>query len=100
MMRRCQDAHGNTGAGATAGAIRQAALEVFSQHGFSGTNMRQIAAVTGVDVALISHHFGSKLTLWKAVVDDLADRYTSALHAEPQGVSPSRKPADPSGEDQ
>ncbi len=54
-------------------AILQAALAAFASHGFEGTNLRQIASEAGIDVALISHQFGSKLELWKAVVDDLAE---------------------------
>nr|WP_281378704.1 TetR/AcrR family transcriptional regulator [Paenibacillus phyllosphaerae] len=49
------------------------ALSEFSRHGYEGTSLRTIASLSHVDVALISHHFGSKLELWKAVVDYLAD---------------------------
>ncbi|OZB97600.1 TetR/AcrR family transcriptional regulator [Paenibacillus sp. XY044] len=50
------------------------ALIEFCKHGYEGTSLRTIANLSQVDVALISHHFGSKLDLWKAVVDDLAGR--------------------------
>jgi TetR/AcrR family transcriptional regulator len=56
------------------GAILEAALAAFARHGFEGTNLRQIAAEAGIDVALISHQFGSKQGLWKAVVDYVAER--------------------------
>jgi AcrR family transcriptional regulator len=56
------------------GEILRAALRAFTQGGYEGTNLRRIAADAGVDVALIAHHFGSKLGLWKATVDDLAVR--------------------------
>jgi AcrR family transcriptional regulator len=55
-------------------AILQAALAAFARHGFEGTNLRQIATEAEIDVALISHQFGSKQELWKAVVDDIAER--------------------------
>ncbi|MBO1326157.1 TetR family transcriptional regulator [Acetobacter sp. TBRC 12305] len=55
-----------------------AALAHFSQTGFDGTGLRDIAATAGVDAALISHKFGSKLDLWKAVVDEIANRLAEA----------------------
>lgn len=54
--------------------ILRAALRAFAHGGYEGTNLRRIAADAGVDVALIAHHFGSKLGLWKATVDSLATR--------------------------
>jgi AcrR family transcriptional regulator len=54
--------------------ILRAALRAFAQGGYEGTNLRRIAADAGVDPALIAHHFGSKLGLWKAAVDGLAMR--------------------------
>src|SRR3546814_11656920 len=58
--------------------IVRAALAAFARDGFDGTNLRRIAAEAGVDVALISRHFGPKLDLWKAVVDELARRMAAA----------------------
>lgn len=40
--------------------ILAAAREEFADHGFRGTSLRAIAQHAGVDVALISHYFGSK----------------------------------------
>jgi AcrR family transcriptional regulator len=54
--------------------ILRAALRAFAHGGYEGTNLRGIAADADVDVALIAHHFGSKLDLWKATVDSLATR--------------------------
>lgn len=59
--------------------ILQTALAVFAAHGFEGANLRQIASTAGIDVALIAHRFGSKLELWKTVVDDLAERFLQEL---------------------
>jgi len=55
-------------------ALLRSALTVFSQKGFDAASVREIAAGGGVDSALIRHHFGSKLELWQAVVDFLADK--------------------------
>jgi AcrR family transcriptional regulator len=35
--------------------------------------VREIARASGVDPALVAHHFGSKEALWIAVVDQIAD---------------------------
>ncbi|MDP9651544.1 AcrR family transcriptional regulator [Paraburkholderia caledonica] len=35
--------------------------------------MREIARASGVDPALVAHHYGSKEALWIAVVDQIAD---------------------------
>ena len=58
--------------------ILRAALRAFAQGGYEGTNLRRVAADADVDVALIAHHFGSKLGLWKATVDGLAVRRMTA----------------------
>lgn len=61
--------------------ILPAALTCFAQYGFEGTNLRQIAAAAGIDVALIPHRFGSKTELWRAVVDDLAASFLDEMSA-------------------
>ncbi|WP_165452608.1 TetR/AcrR family transcriptional regulator [Paenibacillus thalictri] len=53
------------------------ALNEFARNGYDGTSLRTIAHLSDVDVSLITHHFGSKLDLWKAVVDDLAGKIMS-----------------------
>ncbi|GBQ27997.1 TetR family transcriptional regulator [Gluconacetobacter sacchari DSM 12717] len=55
-----------------------AALHGFARKGYDGTGLRQIAEEAGVDPALISHQFGSKFALWKAVVDEIALRLAAA----------------------
>lgn len=48
----------------------------FWANGYSNVSVRQIAALAGVDVALISRYFGGKLGLFKATLEgafDLAD---------------------------
>lgn len=60
-------------------AIIEAALRSFATHGFEGASLRRIAAVANVDVALIAHRHGAKLELWKAVVDDIADKFVARL---------------------
>ena len=43
-------------------------MTLFAARGFDETRTRDIAALAKVDVALIAYRFGSKLGLWKAVV--------------------------------
>src|SRR5687768_12535204 len=62
-------------------AIRTAALARFARKGFDGTNLREIAAEAGVDVALVARQFGSKMGLWKSVVDTIALRMIDAQAA-------------------
>jgi TetR/AcrR family transcriptional regulator len=49
--------------------VLDAALKVFSQEGFHNAKLRDIASLAGATHSLITHHFGSKEDLWKAVVD-------------------------------
>lgn len=50
----------------TRARIRDAAIVRFSERGFTGTSLRQIAQDAGVSPALILHHFGSKEGLREA----------------------------------
>jgi AcrR family transcriptional regulator len=47
--------------------ILDAAEELFMQHGFEGTSMRQLTARAGVNLAAVNYHFGSKHALIEAV---------------------------------
>lgn len=49
-----------------------AALSSFACHGFDGVSLRTIANAAGFNVSMVSHHFGSKVGLWQAVVDTIA----------------------------
>ncbi|MQY20970.1 TetR/AcrR family transcriptional regulator [Nocardia macrotermitis] len=49
-------------------AIRRAARNLFAEHGFSGTSVRDIAAAAGSDPAVVIRHFGSKEKLFLEVV--------------------------------
>jgi AcrR family transcriptional regulator len=47
--------------------ILDAAEELFMQHGFEGTSMRQLTARATVNLAAVNYHFGSKHALIEAV---------------------------------
>lgn len=49
--------------------ILDAARDLFAQHGYAGTSIRQIAAAAEVDPALVHHYFGPKESLFRAALD-------------------------------
>lgn len=52
----------------TRGAILAAARASFTDRGFAGTTLREIASTAGVDPALIHHYFDGKRSLFLATV--------------------------------
>lgn len=52
----------------TRAAMLKAALAHFVREGYDGVSLREIAAEAGVDVALVSRYFGSKLDLFAEVM--------------------------------
>jgi AcrR family transcriptional regulator len=57
------------GQSTTREAILAAARERFSAHGYDRVRMRDVAADAGVDVALVTYHFGSKDGLFAAALE-------------------------------
>jgi AcrR family transcriptional regulator len=49
--------------------IIEAAIELFSQKGFEGTSIRDLAAKADVNVAMVNYYFGSKDKLFEALVE-------------------------------
>ncbi|MFG3062219.1 TetR family transcriptional regulator [Streptomyces sp. NPDC048231] len=54
---------------ATRAAILKAARETFTQRGYDGAGLREIANAAGADTRLIGRYFGSKEGLFAEVVD-------------------------------
>ncbi len=52
--------------------IIESAIKLFSNKGFEGTSVRDIAAEAGVNVAMINYYFGSKEKLFEKVVEHKA----------------------------
>lgn len=50
----------------TRARLLQAALRLFSEHGFARTSVRAIAVAAGTNVAAIGYHFGDKAQLYTA----------------------------------
>lgn len=46
------------------------AEQLFSEHGYEGTSIRQLAGEAGVNVSMISYYFGSKEKLFEALVEE------------------------------
>ncbi len=53
--------------------ILDAAERLFARHGFYGVSVRDITEAAGVDVALVSYHFGGKRELFTAVFQRRAE---------------------------
>ena len=67
--------------------ILAAALELFSQNGYAGTNIRELSASLGLVKSGIYKHYESKEAIWNALLDQMiayyADRFGSADHLPP-----------------
>jgi AcrR family transcriptional regulator len=55
-------------AGDTRGALLDAALELFSRHGYAGTSIRAIAREVGLSESALYAHFGSKRAIYEAAM--------------------------------
>lgn len=59
----------------TKAAILRAAQQAFSQRGYSQAGIRHIAALAGVDSALVQRYFGSKAGLFEAALIDAVPQF-------------------------
>ena len=69
--------------------ILDAALEMFSQRGYAGTNIRELTASLGLGKSSMYRHFTSKEEIWNTLLDEM-----TAYYAERFG-SPERLPPVP-----
>ncbi len=66
--------------------ILEAALEVFSAHGFRGATLDQIAAVAGLSKPNLLYYFASKEAIHVALLSGLLDTWLDPLRAmDPEG---------------
>ena len=67
--------------------ILAAALEMFSQNGYAGTNIRELSASLGLVKSGIYKHYESKEAIWDALLDQMVayygERFGSAKHLPP-----------------
>ncbi len=61
------------GTGKTRERILEVALELFSEHGFAGTSMRDVAGRLHITSAALYYHFDNKDALLRALVEPLLD---------------------------
>jgi len=54
--------------------ILEAALDVFSDHGYEGAQLKEVAQKVGVTTPLISYHFENKEDLWKKSIIHLSEK--------------------------
>ena len=72
--------------------ILRAALDLFSQKGYEGTNIRELSASLGLVKSGIYKHFESKEAIWNALLDRMiayyGERFGSSEHLPPVPDSP------------
>ena len=55
--------------------ILAAALDMFSQKGYEGTNIRELSASLGLVKSGVYKHFESKKAIWNALLDEMISYY-------------------------
>ena len=67
--------------------ILAAALEMFSQNGYAGTNIRELSASLGLVKSGVYKHYESKEAIWNALLDEMiayyGEHFGSAEHLPP-----------------
>ncbi len=53
--------------------ILNTARRLFGEYGYHGTTTRMIAKETGIDISSLHYHWGDKVNLFEAVVQDISD---------------------------
>ena len=67
--------------------ILEAALEMFSQKGYAGTNIRELTASLGLVKSSMYRHFKSKEEIWKTLLDEMI-AYYGARFGSPENLPP------------
>ena len=67
--------------------ILAAALDLFSQNGYAGTNIRELAGSLGMGKSSMYRHFESKEEIWNALLDELI-AYYEARFGSPERLPP------------
>ena len=67
--------------------ILAAALEMFSQNGYAGTNIRELSASLGLVKSGVYKHYESKEAIWNALLDEMiayyGEHFGSSEHLPP-----------------
>lgn len=67
--------------------IRNAALELFAEHGPDAVSLRAVGSAAGVAHGLVVHHFRTKLGLQEAVEQYIIDRFAEQLGEVPLNLA-------------
>ena len=67
--------------------ILAAALDMFSQKGYDGTNIRELTASLGLVKSAMYRHFASKVEIWNALLDEMI-AYYGARFGSPERLPP------------
>ena len=67
--------------------ILAAALELFSQNGYAGTNIRELTASLGLVKSSMYKHFESKEDIWNCLLDEMI-AYYGARFGSPEHLPP------------
>ncbi len=67
--------------------ILMAALEMFSQNGYAGTNIRELTASLGLVKSSMYKHFKSKEDIWNSLLDEMI-KYYSERFGSPEKMPP------------
>ncbi len=67
--------------------ILAAALEMFSQNGYAGTNIRELTASLGLVKSSMYRHFKSKEDIWNALLDEMIAYYDERV-GSPEHLPP------------
>lgn len=62
--------------------ILAAALQMFSQKGYAGTNIRELTAALGLVKSSMYKHFESKEAIWNALLDEMIAYYGERFGSE------------------
>jgi AcrR family transcriptional regulator len=65
----------------TAAAIREAAANLFHQHGYEATSLREIASEVGIQVGSLYNHIGGKHDLLREIMVGIMDDLLAAMDA-------------------
>lgn len=72
--------------------ILAAALDMFSQNGYAGTNVRELTASLGLVKSSMYKHFAGKDEIWNTLLDEMiayySERFGSPEHLPPVPDSP------------
>lgn len=71
----------------TAEKLIQAGIELFGEHGFSGTTTRMVADAADANIGSIAYYFGNKHGLYLAAARHISNRLREDLQLERMGIA-------------